>query len=340
MVHRGHFNFLRHMRERCKKVIVGLTTDALAIIQKRIPMMAYEQRKDILESCKFVDIVVEHTGLSKEDDYKHIRFDALFIGSDYVGAEEYGSFASTHNVPVIYVPRTSSVSTSAIIHCVSSRVQVLHNSNRGTLLDINGTIHKIIPVGYHEYGNTSDTYQLPIPRPRNVPYQLPKQYPDISGVNSMREIWLTQALIGQAWCPVHYITNTTHKHYTETHELFNERSNPYATVDIIQRHAGICLREWWVQGDVSDEDRKRVYARVLEVIVEIHALGIVHNDLHLDNICITPDKDVNIIDFGWALYHCFEMNDAERRIYNGLLQNKHDLMTFKRSMRVLKYKSP
>ncbi|MDR2092036.1 MAG: adenylyltransferase/cytidyltransferase family protein, partial [Azoarcus sp.] len=53
LVHPGHLNILKEAA-RYGRVTVGLLTDAAVASYKRIPYMNYEQRRQIVESIKWV----------------------------------------------------------------------------------------------------------------------------------------------------------------------------------------------------------------------------------------------------------------------------------------------
>jgi glycerol-3-phosphate cytidylyltransferase len=112
MLHRGHIALLQTARRMCDALVVGLTTDELAVRQKRKTMMPWVDRKAVLECLWMVDNVVAHDGDSKLTAWRKLQFDVLFIGDDYFGATEYTSFDA---VPVIYIPRTPCVSSSHLL---------------------------------------------------------------------------------------------------------------------------------------------------------------------------------------------------------------------------------
>lgn len=133
LMHEGHINLLKNAKTMCDQLIVGLTTDELAIRQKRQTYFNFTHRKTLLEACRYVDVVVENRGYSKEVDYQKLKFDRLFIGDDYYDRDEYKDFEVKYPcVPVIYLPRTSHVATSELIADFQNRlVQTLtvHNDN-------------------------------------------------------------------------------------------------------------------------------------------------------------------------------------------------------------------
>ena len=115
LTHQGHFEILKKCKFYCQKLIVGLVSDELGVKQKRQPVLSYQHRKDILENSKYVDSVIIFEGTRKQEDFKKLGFDILFISDEYYQKEEYSSFEHDYpNIRVIYFPRTVNISTSDI----------------------------------------------------------------------------------------------------------------------------------------------------------------------------------------------------------------------------------
>ena len=63
MFHIGHLNILRSAKERCDYLIVGLNSDETMLrCKNKLPIIPYAERKQILESIKYVDEVVSRGG--------------------------------------------------------------------------------------------------------------------------------------------------------------------------------------------------------------------------------------------------------------------------------------
>jgi glycerol-3-phosphate cytidylyltransferase len=58
MFHVGHVNILKRARAFGDYLLVGLTKDEDAVRYKRVPILTYEERKAVVESCRYVDEVV------------------------------------------------------------------------------------------------------------------------------------------------------------------------------------------------------------------------------------------------------------------------------------------
>ena len=87
LFHVGHLNLIKKAKERCEYLTVGLLTDEVTWEIKQFhPTIPFEERKQILESVRYVDRVVaidEMKYLSKIEEWHRHPFDCLFSGDDY-----------------------------------------------------------------------------------------------------------------------------------------------------------------------------------------------------------------------------------------------------------------
>lgn len=63
MFHVGHLNLLRRMKENFGRVVVGVHNDEQCMTYKPKPIIPYEQRLEIVRSCRYVDEVLENADL-------------------------------------------------------------------------------------------------------------------------------------------------------------------------------------------------------------------------------------------------------------------------------------
>ena len=117
LFHVGHVELLKNAKTLCDKLIVGLTTDERVKYKKSECIINYEDRKKILESCKYVDVVIPQNDHNKVNAYHKIKYDILFVGDDWYLNENwkiYEEELKKHNVKIIYFPYTTKISTTLI----------------------------------------------------------------------------------------------------------------------------------------------------------------------------------------------------------------------------------
>lgn len=86
MFHIGHLNLLKHAKEKCDYLIVGVNTDKLVKQYKnKSAVIPFDERIEIVSSIKYVDQVVACDTLDKKEAFKNHKFDILFIGDDWKG---------------------------------------------------------------------------------------------------------------------------------------------------------------------------------------------------------------------------------------------------------------
>ena len=111
ILHYGHINLLKRARELGDYLIVALSTDEFNKIKNKKSYYNYEQRKLLLESCRYVDLVIpENYWEQKIDDIQKYQADIFVMGDDWKGKFDFlKSYCE-----VIYFPRTPDISTSQI----------------------------------------------------------------------------------------------------------------------------------------------------------------------------------------------------------------------------------
>lgn len=116
MFHIGHLNLLKKAKENCEYLIVGVTTDELALYKNKTPIIPYNERKEIVSAIKYVDEVVPQENMNKLEACKKYNADVIFVGDDWKGTEKWKQIEkdlSTIGAEVVYFPYT--VGTSSTI---------------------------------------------------------------------------------------------------------------------------------------------------------------------------------------------------------------------------------
>jgi len=112
LLHYGHINILRRAKALGDYLIVGLSTDEFNTNSKgKKTYFSYEERKKLLESIRYVDLVIpEENWEQKRNDIKEFKIDTFVIGNDWEG-----KFDDLKDLcEVTYLPRTPEISTTKI----------------------------------------------------------------------------------------------------------------------------------------------------------------------------------------------------------------------------------
>ena len=115
--HVGHLRVLERAAALGDRLVVGVSADALNERKKgRAPIFSQRERLAIVGALKVVDEVFVEESLEQKREYvlEH-RADILVMGDDWAGKFDFLNDVCR----VIYLPRTPSVSTTAIIEHIS-----------------------------------------------------------------------------------------------------------------------------------------------------------------------------------------------------------------------------
>ena len=113
LLHYGHINLLRRAKELGDYLVVALSSDEFNWAQKQKKCyFPYEQRKMLLESIRYVDLVIpEESWEQKRSDVHKYHINTFVMGDDW--ADKF-DFLREEGVEVIYLPRTPEISTTQI----------------------------------------------------------------------------------------------------------------------------------------------------------------------------------------------------------------------------------
>lgn len=114
LLHYGHINLLQRAKEMGDYLVVGLSTDFFNEGSKQKKCyFPYEHRKKMLESLRFVDLVIpEETWSQKVNDIELYQIDTFVMGDDWQG--KFDSLKEKIDVEVFYLTRTPEISTTKI----------------------------------------------------------------------------------------------------------------------------------------------------------------------------------------------------------------------------------
>ena len=112
LLHYGHINLLKRAKQMGDYLVVCLSTDEFNKNSKNKECyFSYEIRKQLLESIRYVDLVIpENNWDQKIDDIKEFGIDTFVMGDDWKGKFDF----LKDYCEVIYLPRTKEISTTKI----------------------------------------------------------------------------------------------------------------------------------------------------------------------------------------------------------------------------------
>ncbi|MBL4866102.1 MAG: adenylyltransferase/cytidyltransferase family protein [Pseudomonadales bacterium] len=117
LFHVGHLRLLQKLKAIGDTLIVAVSTDEFNAQKGKKAIIPFEQRKEVVENIKCVDLVVaEHDWDQKIADIMNLEVDIFAIGDDWKGEfdflEEY--------CQVIYMQRTAGISSTQLKNTLKS----------------------------------------------------------------------------------------------------------------------------------------------------------------------------------------------------------------------------
>lgn len=117
MFHIGHLNILKHAKENCDYLIVGVTTDDLVSYKKTRTIIPFEERIEIVKALNLVDKVVPQINMDKMAAWEELKFNRMFVGSDWEGTNKWNKLEKDFEevgVDIMYFPYTEGTSSSKL----------------------------------------------------------------------------------------------------------------------------------------------------------------------------------------------------------------------------------
>ena len=122
LFHVGHLNILKKAKEHCDYLIVGLNSDETMLrCKNKLPVIPYEERKEILEAIRYVDEVIKvecPQKDSKADDWDmRLKADVVFSGDDHKDSPEWVElmeYKKNNGGKVMFFPYTKTTSSTLI----------------------------------------------------------------------------------------------------------------------------------------------------------------------------------------------------------------------------------
>lgn len=109
ILHYGHINLLKNAKSLGDYLIVALSSDEFNAVKNKKSYYTYEQRKKIIEACRYVDLVIpENNWEQKTTDIIEFKINIFVMGDDWKGKFDY----LKEYCEVMYLPRTPDVSST------------------------------------------------------------------------------------------------------------------------------------------------------------------------------------------------------------------------------------
>lgn len=107
--HAGHVNILKRARELGDRLIVGVSTDQFNSLKGKKSLFSFEERKLIVESSKYVDLVIpENSWDQKITDVADYNVSTFVMGHDWTGKFDF----LESSCDVVYLSRTPVISST------------------------------------------------------------------------------------------------------------------------------------------------------------------------------------------------------------------------------------
>ena len=123
LFHIGHLNLLKNAKGLCDKLIVGVSIDELVQYKGKNALIPFEDRIEIVRSCKYVDAAVPQYDMDKLKACKELGASMLFVGDDWYGDpkwQKYEEEFAKENIRIIYFPYTKGISSIKISEALKS----------------------------------------------------------------------------------------------------------------------------------------------------------------------------------------------------------------------------
>ena len=117
LFHIGHLHLLKNAKGMCDKLIVGVTVDELVAYKGKKALIPFEDRIEIVRSCKYVDAAIPQYDMDKLTACKKLGAEYLFVGDDWYGTEKWMKYEDDFKeagIKIVYFPYTKGISSTRI----------------------------------------------------------------------------------------------------------------------------------------------------------------------------------------------------------------------------------
>lgn len=119
LFHYGHVRMLERARALGDTLVVGVVRDEDVQLYKRTPVLALEERMEVVRGCRHADEVVVAQLVVDQAFLSRHRIDRVVHGDDSAQSEFYA--APLEMGIMLYLPYTRSISTTDIMRRIQNR---------------------------------------------------------------------------------------------------------------------------------------------------------------------------------------------------------------------------
>ena len=123
LFHIGHLNLFKNAKGMCDKLVVGVTVDELVQYKGKHAMIPFEDRIELVRSCKYVDAAVPQYDMDKLTAAKKLGASYLFVGDDWYGTEKWNKYEKEFaeaEIKIVYFPYTKGISSTKITEALNA----------------------------------------------------------------------------------------------------------------------------------------------------------------------------------------------------------------------------
>ncbi|MCR5250599.1 MAG: adenylyltransferase/cytidyltransferase family protein [Lachnospiraceae bacterium] len=123
LFHIGHLNLLKNAKGMCDRLIVGVTIDELVSYKGKHALIPFEDRIEIVRSCRYVDAAVPQYDMDKLKACKALQANILFVGDDWYGTDKWAQYEkefAQEGIKIVYFPYTKGVSSTRITEALKA----------------------------------------------------------------------------------------------------------------------------------------------------------------------------------------------------------------------------
>ncbi len=159
ILHPGHINILK-VASSYGEVTVGLLTDQAIASYKKIPLMSYEERYEIIEGIKYISKIVKQDTLDYTDNLMKLKPDYVVHGDDWTTGiqknvrQKVIDILKSWDGELVEVPYTEGISSSSIKEKLGKKITTeerrksfrnsLNIKDTLTFLDIHNALSAIV----------------------------------------------------------------------------------------------------------------------------------------------------------------------------------------------------